>query len=85
VLSVDDIRQQRALNPPVVYRKVIDASIAGVSVEEAFDLAGRWVGNRQSREVFPPAEWARVPHALRVFFDQAPPIQPPGYRGAWRQ
>ena len=41
VLGVDEIRQRRALNPPFVYRKVIDASIAGVSVEEAFRLTGR--------------------------------------------
>jgi endonuclease YncB( thermonuclease family) len=80
VLGVDEIRQRRALNPPFVYRKVIDASIAGVSVEEAFRLTGRWVGNRQSRQVFPPAAWASVPHALRVFFDQPTPIQALGYR-----
>ena len=79
-LAVDEIRRQRALNPPFVYRKVIDASIAGVSVEEAFRLTGRWVGNRQSRQVFPPAAWASVPHALRVFFDQPTPIQALGYR-----
>jgi hypothetical protein len=51
-----------------------------VSVEEAFRLTGRWVGNRQSRQVFPPAAWASVPHALRVFFDQPTPIQALGYR-----
>ena len=82
VLTLDEVGAGTALNPPFIYRKLIDATIAGVSVDEALRLAGRWVADRTSRRVYRPENWNRVPHAERVFFERLGQAEAQGFHRA---
>jgi hypothetical protein len=78
-LTVDEVERQTAINPPFVYRKVIDSFIAGVPTTTAFRRAGRWVGDSETRLVYPPERWFAVPHANRLFFERRQDAERLGY------
>ena len=81
-LTVDEVERQTALNPPFVYRKVIDSFIAGVPTTLAFRRAGRWCGDSETKLVYPPERWYAVPHPNRLFFERRQDAEQLGYTAA---
>lgn len=81
-LRVEEVSRRTALNPPFVYRKMVDAYMAGVAPAEAFRRAGRWVGDLDTLLLHRPERWMDVPHGRRMFIERSADARALGYRVA---
>ncbi len=66
ILTLAEVRKNKHLNEPFLYRKAVDGAICQVPPKT---LLTRWVGDARSWTYFMPTSYRSVPIPYRVFFD----------------